>query len=39
MYCVLHGNDLQEGIAGFGETIIKAIYDFNKQFHKPLNEK
>lgn len=35
-YCVLYGNDLQSGIAGFGDTIYNAIIDFNKQFHKQL---
>lgn len=36
MYCVLYGENLQEGIAGFGETLMKAIYDFNKQFRDPI---
>jgi hypothetical protein len=31
-FCVLYGEDLQSGIAGFGDTIRLAIYDFNKQF-------
>lgn len=35
-YCVLYGDNLQEGIAGFGDTLMLAIYDFNKQFHKPI---
>lgn len=35
-YCVLYGNDLQDGIAGFGDTIHLAILDFNQQFHKPI---
>jgi hypothetical protein len=29
-WCVLWGKDLQEGVAGFGETPILAVYDFNK---------
>lgn len=32
-YCVLLGENLQEGIAGFGDTIYLAILDFNRQFH------
>lgn len=35
-YCVLYGEDLQSGICGFGETIHKAIQDFDKAFNKPL---
>lgn len=38
-YCVLHGEDLQSGIAGFGDTIYKAILDFNKAFHTPVKQK
>lgn len=37
-YCVLLGKDLQEGIAGFGDTIYKAILDFNMQFHLPIKK-
>ena len=35
-YCVLYGEDLQSGVAGFGDTLMLAIYDFNKSFHKPM---
>jgi hypothetical protein len=38
-YCVLHGEDLQSGIAGFGNTIRTAIYDFNKAFDRELPKK
>jgi len=31
-WCALYGKDLQEGIAGFGDTPRLAIYDFNKQW-------
>ena len=37
-WCVLYGEDLQSGIAGFGDTIRLAIYDFNKQFDKPIKK-
>lgn len=38
-YCVLLGEDIMNGIAGFGDTIYLAILDFNKQFHinQPVN--
>lgn len=35
-YYVLLGEDLQDGVAGFGDTLYSAILDFNKQFHKRL---
>ncbi len=34
-WCVLYGANLMEGIAGFGDTPIEAIYDFNRAFHRP----
>jgi len=37
-YCLLYGDDLQCGIAGFGDTIYKAIIDFNLQFHQPIKK-
>ena len=38
-YYVLYGEDLQSGIAGFGDTQMLAIYDWNKSFHRPINKK
>jgi hypothetical protein len=35
-WCVLYGSNLQEGIAGFGASPMKAIWDFNKEFAKEL---
>ena len=35
-YCVLYGDNLQEGIAGFGDTLYLAILNFNKNFHEPI---
>ena len=29
MYCVLFGENLQEGVAGFGKTMAEAMYDFD----------
>lgn len=28
-WCVLYGKDLQEGITGFGDTPVKAMYAFD----------
>lgn len=33
-WCCLYGENLQVGIAGFGDTPYKAVLDFNKAFHK-----
>jgi hypothetical protein len=38
-WCVLYGENLQDGIAGFGETPRKAVYDFNKSWDKPVENK
>ena len=35
-WCVLYGENLQDGIAGFGESPYKAILDFNKAWNKPI---
>lgn len=35
-WCVLYGENLQDGVAGFGDTVYKAILNFNKNFHKPI---
>lgn len=32
-WCVLYGENLQEGVSGFGDTPYKAIIDFNKSFY------
>lgn len=34
-WCVLLGSNLQEGIAGFGNTPQQAIVAFNKAFYNP----
>ena len=34
MWCFLYGTDLQEGVAGFGETPYKAMLDFEKNFRE-----
>lgn len=35
-YCVLLGENLHDGIAGFGDTLYLAILNFNKQFNVPV---
>lgn len=31
-WCALYGDDLQSGVCGFGDTPIKAMEDFDKNF-------
>lgn len=38
-WCVLLGDDLVVGIAGFGDTPAKAIADFDRQMHTPIAAK
>lgn len=35
-WCVLYGENLQDGVAGFGDTPRLAVYDFNKAWDKSL---
>lgn len=35
-WCVLYGKNLQDGVAGFGDTPRQAAYAFNKAWDKPL---
>jgi hypothetical protein len=35
-WCVLYGEDLQSGIAGFGNSPYLAIVDFEKSWYKSL---
>lgn len=34
MWCALYGDNLQEGIAGFGKTPAKALIEFEANMHK-----
>lgn len=36
-WCVLYGENIQDGICGFGDTPRKAVYDFNKAWDVSLN--
>jgi len=35
-WCVLYGENLQDGIAGFGETPYTAILNFNSAWNKKI---
>ena len=35
-WCVLLGSNIQDGVAGFGDTPAKAIADFERQMHTPI---
>jgi len=33
-WCVLYGDNIQEGVCGFGDTPYLAVVDFNNQWYK-----
>lgn len=35
-WCVLFGENLQDGVAGFGDTPYLAVLAFNKAWHVPI---
>ena len=35
-WCALYGDNLQEGVAGFGDSPTKAMWDFDLAWHKDL---
>ena len=37
-WCVLHGEDIQDGVCGFGATPREAVSDFTKAWDKRLTE-
>lgn len=37
-WCVLYGENLQDGVCGFGDTPMLAVYAFNRAWHKPVSE-
>lgn len=37
-WCVLWGENLQDGVAGFGDTAYLAVLDFNKAWHVSANK-
>ena len=38
-WCALYGDNLQDGVAGFGNSPSAAMQDFNKQWYMPLKSK
>jgi len=36
MWCALYGDNLQDGVAGFGESPSKAMEDFDKNWNEKL---
>lgn len=37
-WCVLYGENIQDGICGFGDTPQLAIFAFNKAFTTPISK-
>lgn len=35
-WCALLGDDLQVGVAGFGKSPADAMWNFDKEWHKPI---
>jgi hypothetical protein len=36
-WCALYGENLQDGVAGFGDSPSLAMFDFDKAWHKKLS--
>jgi hypothetical protein len=39
LWCALYGNNLQDGVAGFGESPALAMSDFDRNWFAKLKEK
>jgi hypothetical protein len=37
-WCILYGENLHEGIAGFGKSPVEAMYDFDKAMYQHLSK-
>ena len=37
-WCALHGDDLQSGLCGFGDSPAEAILNFDHNFYKKVGE-
>jgi hypothetical protein len=35
-WCVLYGENLQDGLAGFGDSLAEAMEDFDKEYNKKI---
>lgn len=38
-WCALYGDNLQDGVAGFGDSPAEAMNDFNREWHAKLVKK
>jgi hypothetical protein len=38
MWCALYGDNLQDGVAGFGDSPSSAMVDFNKNWYAKIKE-
>lgn len=38
-WCALYGDNLQDGVAGFGDSPAKAMWDFDREWQKCLKPK
>lgn len=36
-WCALYGENLQDGVAGFGDSPASAMYDFDRAWHTKLS--
>lgn len=39
LWCALYGDNIQDGVTGFGSSPSKAYEDFDKNWHKNLSER
>ena len=37
-WCALYGNNLQDGVVGFGDSPDAAMRDFDKSWHMPIKK-
>ena len=38
-FCVLLGENLHDGVAGFGNTLMDAMHDFDRNMQVPIEKK
>ena len=37
-WCALYGDNIQDGVVGFGKSPAEAMWDFNKNWHKNIGD-
>lgn len=35
-YCALYGENIQDGVSGFGDSPANAMFDFDRNWHKKI---